>query len=280
MSPGSTAACATCGSTTPTRPRRRSNTSSPSSPTSNGAHPALQAVDGKPDYYLAPVDPSGLSVPVSGLAAEPFYASDYFDALYEYALELIRRGRAYVCDLSAEDTEKYRGAPDRPGQDSPFRNRSVAENLDLFQRMKAGEFPDGARSLRSKIDMASPNMWLRDPLLYRIRHIPHYHAGAKWCIYPLYDYAHCLSDYLEGVSHSLCSLEFVAHRALYDWVLENLGLPRPLPHQYEFAKLVPTYTLLRKSSPAGTTLACPPYPASAGAAFPPARSASSSSASA
>jgi glutaminyl-tRNA synthetase len=190
-----------------------------------GAHPALQAVDGKPDYYLAPVDPSGLRVPVSGLAAEPFYASDYFDALYEYALELIRRGRAYVCDLSAEDTEKYRGAPDRPGQDSPFRNRSVAENLDLFQRMKAGEFPDGARSLRSKIDMASPNMWLRDPLLYRIRHIPHYHAGAKWCIYPLYDYAHCLSDYLEGVSHSLCSLEFVAHRALYDWVLENLGLP-------------------------------------------------------
>ncbi len=211
-----------------------------------GAHPALQAVDGKPDYYLAPVDPSGLSVPVSGLAAEPFYASDYFDALYEYALELIRRGKAYVCDLNAEDTEKYRGAPDRSGQDSPFRNRSVAENLDLFQRMKAGEFPDGARSLRSKIDMASPNMWLRDPLLYRIRHIPHYHAGAKWCIYPLYDYAHCLSDYLEGVSHSLCSLEFVAHRALYDWVLENLGLPRPLPHQYEFAKLVPTYTLLSK----------------------------------
>jgi glutaminyl-tRNA synthetase len=204
-----------------------------------GAHPGKVTSNGQPDYYLAPVDPSGLS-------AEPFYASDYFDQLYEYALELIRRGQAYVCDLNAEDTEKYRGAPDKPGQDSPFRHRSVAENLDLFQRMKAGEFPDGARSLRSKIDMTSPNMWLRDPLLYRIRHIPHYHAGDKWCIYPLYDYAHCLSDYLEGVSHSLCSLEFVPHRALYDWVLENLGLPRPLPHQYEFAKLVPTYTLLSK----------------------------------
>ncbi|HEX7631640.1 MAG TPA: glutamine--tRNA ligase, partial [Lacunisphaera sp.] len=170
----------------------------------------------------------------------------YFDALYEYAIELIKRGKAYVCDLSPEDTEKYRGAPDKAGKDSPFRNRSVAENLDLFQRMKAGEFPDGARSLRSKIDMASPNMWLRDPLLYRIRHIPHYHAGDKWCIYPLYDYAHCLSDYLEGISHSLCSLEFVPHRALYDWVLESLSLPRPLPHQYELAKLVPTYTLLSK----------------------------------
>jgi glutaminyl-tRNA synthetase len=211
-----------------------------------GAHPAPQTVAGKPDYYLGSVEPSGFRSQVSGLSAEPFYASDYFDALYEYALELIRRGKAYVCDLNAEDTEKYRGAPDRPGQDSPFRQRSVAENLDLFQRMKAGEFPDGARSLRSKIDMASSNMWLRDPLLYRIRHIPHYHAGDKWCIYPLYDYAHCLSDYLEGVSHSLCSLEFVPHRALYDWVLENLGLPRPLPHQYEFAKLVPTYTLLSK----------------------------------
>ena len=204
-----------------------------------GAHPGKVTSNGQPDYYLAPVDPSGLS-------AEPFYASDYFDQLYEYALELIRRGQAYVCDLNAADTEKYRGAPDKPGQDSPFRHRSVAENLDLFQRMKAGEFPDGARSLRSKIDMTSPNMWLRDPLLYRIRHIAHYHAGDKWCIYPLYDYAHCLSDYLEGVSHSLCSLEFVPHRALYDWVLENLGLPRPLPHQYEFAKLVPTYTLLSK----------------------------------
>jgi glutaminyl-tRNA synthetase len=203
-----------------------------------GAHPSLTTFNGQPDYYLAPAAP--------GAASEPFFASDYFDQLYAYALELIRRGKAYVCDLSAEETEKFRGAPDRPGQDSPYRNRSVAENLDLFQRMKAGEFPDGARTLRSKIDMSSPNMWLRDPLLYRIRHVPHYHAGDKWCIYPLYDYAHCLSDYLEGVTHSLCSLEFVPHRPLYDWVLENLGLPRPLPHQYEFAKLLPSFTLLSK----------------------------------
>jgi glutaminyl-tRNA synthetase len=134
-----------------------------------------------------------------------------------------------VCDLSAEDTEAYRGAPDKPGRESPFRNRSVAENLDLFQRMRAGEFPDGARSLRSKIDMASPNLWLRDPLLYRIRHVAHHHAGDQWCIYPLYDYAHCLSDYLEGITHSVCTLEFVDHRPLYDWVLESLELPRPLP---------------------------------------------------
>jgi glutaminyl-tRNA synthetase len=203
-----------------------------------GAHPKPTTSNGKPDYYLAPVAP--------GAESEAFFASDYFDQLYEYAVELIKRGKAYVCDLSPEDTEKYRGAPDRPGQDSPFRNRSVAENLDLFQRMKAGEFPDGARSLRSKIDMASPNMWLRDPLLYRIRHVAHHHAGDKWCIYPLYDYAHCLSDYLEGVTHSICTLEFVDHRPLYDWVLENLDLPRALPHQYEFAKLHLGYTLVSK----------------------------------
>jgi glutaminyl-tRNA synthetase len=203
-----------------------------------GAHPAAVTSNGKPDYYLAPVPPAPDS--------EPFFASDYFDQLYEYALELIRRGKAYVCDLSPEDTEKYRGAPDRPGQESPFRNRSIAENLDLFQRMKAGEFPDGTRSLRSKIDMKSPNMWLRDPLLYRIRHVAHHHAGDKWCIYPLYDYAHCLSDYLEGVTHSICTLEFVDHRPLYDWVLESLGLPRALPHQYEFAKLHLGYTLVSK----------------------------------
>ncbi len=203
-----------------------------------GAHPAAVTSNGKPDHYLAPVPPSA--------DAEPFFASDYFDQLYDYALELIRRGKAYVCDLSPEDTDKHRGAPDRPGQDSPFRNRSVAENLDLFQRMKAGEFPDGARSLRSKIDMKSPNMWLRDPLLYRIRHVAHHHAGDKWCIYPLYDYAHCLSDYLEGVTHSICTLEFVDHRPLYDWVLESLDLPRALPHQYEFAKLHLGYTLVSK----------------------------------
>ncbi|GAB1488044.1 glutamine--tRNA ligase/YqeY domain fusion protein [Opitutaceae bacterium] len=203
-----------------------------------GAHPAAVTSNGRPDSYIAPGAP--------GADSEPFFASDYFDTLHAYAIELIKRGKAYVCDLTPKETEEYRGAPDKPGKDSPFRNRSVAENLDLFQRMTAGEFPDGARSLRSKIDMASPNMWLRDPLLYRIRHIPHYHAGEKWCVYPLYDYAHCLSDYLEGVSHSLCSLEFVPHRALYDWVLESLDLPRPLPRQYEFAKLAPTYTLLSK----------------------------------
>jgi len=199
---------------------------------------ALPAKVGDHDYYLGAVP--------AGAAGEPFYASDYFEALYQFALELIRRGQAYVCDLSPEDTEKYRGAPDTPGRDSPYRTRTVEENLDLFQRMKAGEFPDGARTLRARIDMASPNVWLRDPLLYRIRHVPHYHAGDAWCIYPLYDYAHCLSDYIEGVSHSLCSLEFVPHRALYDWILERLGLPRPLPHQYEFAKLLPSYTLLSK----------------------------------
>ena len=204
-----------------------------------GAHPARITSNGQPDYYLGPVTPAALTT-------EPFFASDYFDQLYEYALTLIRKGQAYVCDLTAEETEKYRGAPDQLGKESPFRHRSVAENLDLFQRMKAGEFPNGARSLRSKIDMTSPNMWLRDPLLYRIRHVTHHHAGDKWCIYPLYDYAHCLSDYLEGVTHSVCTLEFVDHRALYDWVLTSLDLPRTLPHQYEFAKLTPGYTLVSK----------------------------------
>ncbi len=206
-----------------------------------GATPTTQLVNGRSDYHLAAASPG------AGLAnAEPFYASDYFEQLYAYAVELIKRGKAYVCDLSARETDEYRGAPDRPGKDSPYRNRSVEENLDLFGRMKAGEFPDGARSLRSKIDMASPNMWLRDPLLYRIRHLAHHHTGDKWCIYPLYDYAHCLSDYLEGVTHSLCSIEFTDHRPLYDWVLENLDLPRPVPHQYEFSKLRPTYTLVSK----------------------------------
>jgi len=203
-----------------------------------GAHAVPQTINGKPDYYVAPAAPS--------VTSEPFFASDYFDQLYAYAVELIKHGKAYVCDLSPADTDSYRGAPDRPGKDSPFRNRSVAENLDLFARMKSGEFPDGARSLRSKIDMASPNMWLRDPLLYRIRHVAHHHTGAKWCLYPLYDYAHCLSDYLEGVTHSICTLEFVDHRPLYDWVLESLDLPRPLPHQYEFAKLHLGYTLVSK----------------------------------
>ncbi len=203
-----------------------------------GATPAQVPFNGQPDYYLAPVAP--------GANTEPFFASDYFDQLYEYATTLIKKGKAYVCDLSPEETEKYRGSPDQPGKDSPFRTRSVAENLNLFERMKAGEFPNAARSLRAKIDMASPNIWLRDPLLYRIRHTAHHHTGDKWCIYPLYDYAHCLSDYLEGITHSICTLEFVDHRPFYDWILENLGLPRALPHQYEFAKLNLGYTIVSK----------------------------------
>ena len=203
-----------------------------------GAAPTQGSVNGQPDFYLAPVPP--------GPDSEPFFASDYFDQLYTYAITLIKKGQAYVCDLSAEETEKYRGSPDQPGKDSPFRTRTVAENLDLFERMKAGEFPNGARSLRAKIDMSSPNIWLRDPLLYRIRHTAHHHTGIKWCIYPLYDYAHCLSDYLEGITHSICTLEFVDHRPFYDWILENISLPRALPHQYEFAKLNLGYTIVSK----------------------------------
>jgi len=206
-----------------------------------GAKPAASHVAGQTDYLLTAAAPG---TPAAQL--EPFFASHYFDQLYAYAVRLIELGKAYVCDLSPQETDAYRGAPDRPGRNSPFRDRSVAENLDLFTRMKAGEFPDGARSLRAKIDMSAPNMWLRDPLLYRIRHTAHHQTGDAWCIYPLYDYAHCLSDYLEGVTHSLCSLEFTDHRPLYDWVLESLSLPRPLPHQYEFSKLRPTYTLVSK----------------------------------
>ncbi|MFZ9683320.1 MAG: glutamate--tRNA ligase family protein, partial [Cephaloticoccus sp.] len=157
-----------------------------------GAAPAAQTVNGRPDRLMA-------SRSADAPDAEPYAASDYFEALYDYAVELIKRGKAYVCDLSPEETEQYRGTPTTVGRDSPWRNRSVEENLDLFTRRRAGEFADGARSLRAKIDMASPNIWLRDPLLYRIRHIAHHHTGDQWCIYPLYDYAHCLSDYLEGV---------------------------------------------------------------------------------
>ncbi len=207
-----------------------------------GKTPEGKPANGKPDFFLPAV--VGKTHHDAGL--EPFYASDYFDQIYEYAVQLIKKGKAYVDDLSAEDTDKYRGAPDRPGKDSPWRNRSVEENLDLFTRMKNGEFPDGARTLRSKIDMASPNIWLRDPLLYRIRHTAHHHTGAKWCIYPMYDFAHCLSDYIEGITHSICTLEFEVHRPLYDWILESLELPRPLPHQYEFAKLIPTYMIVSK----------------------------------
>jgi len=209
-----------------------------------GATAREQTIDGKADFHLAAVLPTPGARPPAGL--EPFYASDYFDQLYAYAVALVRKGQAYVCDLSPEEMERYRGAPDEPGKDSPFRNRTVAESLDLFARMKAGEFPDGARTLRARIDMASPNIWLRDPVLYRIRHAEHHHTGNRWSIYPLYDFAHCLSDYLEGITHSICTLEFEVHRPLYDWILENLDLPRPLPRQYEFAKLIPSYTIVSK----------------------------------
>ncbi|MEO6033940.1 MAG: glutamine--tRNA ligase/YqeY domain fusion protein [Verrucomicrobiota bacterium] len=177
---------------------------------------------------------------------EPFYASDYFEQIYNYAIELIKGGKAYVCDLSPADTDAYRGAPDRPGKESPWRNRTIEESLDLFQRMRAGEFPDGERTLRAKIDMASPNVWLRDPLLYRIRHTAHHHTGDKWCIYPMYDFAHCLSDSIEGVTHSICTLEFEVHRPLYDWILEHLNVPKPQPRQYEFARLNLGYTVMSK----------------------------------
>ena len=207
-----------------------------------GATPEASASNGKSDFFLPPIVPS----PAQAASLEPFYASDYFDQLYEYALKLTEKGVAYVDDLSAEDTDKYRGAPDRPGKESPWRNRPVAENLDLFKRMKNGEFPDGARTLRAKIDMTSPNIWMRDPVLYRIRHAEHHHTGNKWCIYPMYDFAHCLSDYIEGITHSICTLEFEVHRPLYDWILEKLELPRPLPHQYEFARLSLGYTVMSK----------------------------------
>ncbi len=206
-----------------------------------GAHPEKQTVNGREDFFIAPALSSQPST-----TSEPFFASDYFEAIYAYAVELIKRGKAYVDDLTPEETDAYRGAPDKPGRESPWRNRSIAENLELFTRMRAGDFPNGAKSLRAKIDMAAPNVWLRDPLLYRIRHVAHHHAGDKWCIYPLYDFAHCLSDYIEGVTHSICTLEFEVHRPLYDWILENLDLPRPLPRQYEFAKLNLSYMVFSK----------------------------------
>jgi glutaminyl-tRNA synthetase len=175
-------------------------------------------------------------------AKAPFYASDYFSQIYEFAVALINKGKAFVCDLTPEQTDEYR----RNGKASPFRDRSVAENLDLFTRMKAGEFPDGGRVLRAKIIVDSPNIWLRDPLLYRIKRADHHQTGSQWCIYPMYDFAHCLSDYIEGITHSICTLEFEVHRPLYDWILENLDLPRALPHQYEFARLSLGYTIMSK----------------------------------
>ncbi len=174
-----------------------------------------------------------------------FYGSDYFDKCYEYAEKLILEGKAYVCDLSADEMREYRGTLTEPGKDSPYRNRSVEENLELFRRMKAGEFPDGAKTLRAKINMASPNMNLRDPAIYRIVHTDHHRQGSKWCIYPLYDFAHPIQDALEGITHSLCSIEFENHRPLYDWVTENIGFEKK-PHQYEFARLNVTHTVMSK----------------------------------
>ena len=183
------------------------------------------------------------------LGAEPtggiFYGSDYFDKCYEFAVKLIRDGKAYVDDLNAEQMREYRGTLTEPGKESPCRNRSVEENLDLFERMKNGEFPDGSHTLRAKIDMASPNMNLRDPAIYRIVHAHHHRQGDKWCIYPLYDFAHPIQDALEGITHSLCSIEFENHRPLYDWVVDNIGFEHK-PHQYEFARLNVTHTVMSK----------------------------------
>jgi glutaminyl-tRNA synthetase len=175
-----------------------------------------------------------------------FYASDYFEKLYDYAVQLIKAGKAFVCDLSPEEMIEYRGAPSVPGKESPYRSRPVEENLDLFARMRAGEFPDGAKTLRAKIDMASSNIHMRDPALYRIRKVEHHRTGNKWCIYPMYDYAHCLSDAIERITHSICTLEFEVHRPLYDWILEQLPVPQPRPHQYEFARLNLGFTVMSK----------------------------------
>ncbi len=173
-----------------------------------------------------------------------FYGSDYFEQMYEYAVQLIKKGKAYVCDLTADQIREHRGTLTHPGEDSPYRNRSVEENLDLFERMRAGEFPDGTRTLRAKIDMASPNLNMRDPVMYRILHAAHHRTGDKWCIYPTYDWAHGLEDSIEGVTHSLCSLEFENHRPLYDWFLDELGIYHP--QQIEFGRMNVSYTITSK----------------------------------
>lgn len=176
--------------------------------------------------------------------ANEFYASDYFEQLYDYACELIKKGLAYVDDSTAEEIAAMKGTPTEPGKNSPYRDRSVEENLDLFARMRAGEFKDGDKTLRAKIDMASPNMHFRDPLMYRIRHVPHHRTGNKWCIYPMYDYAHGQSDSIENITHSICTLEFEVHRPVYDWFIEKLNI---FPsHQYEMARLNLTYTVMSK----------------------------------
>lgn len=174
-----------------------------------------------------------------------YFASDYFEQMYQYAIELIKKGKAYVCDLNPDEIRQYRGTLTEPGKESPYRNRSVEENLDLFQRMRNGEFSDGSRTLRAKIDMASPNLNLRDPVMYRIiKKVPHHRTGYKWCIYPTYDWAHGIEDSIEGITHSLCSLEYENHRPLYDWFLDQLGIYHP--RQIEFARLNLTYTVLSK----------------------------------
>ncbi len=173
-----------------------------------------------------------------------FFASDYFEQMYEYAVQLVKQGRAFVCDLSADEITQYRGTLTEPGKESPYRNRSVEENLDLFERMRKGEFPNGARVLRAKIDMASPNLNLRDPIMYRIVHAEHHRTGNQWCIYPTYDWAHGLEDSIEGITHSICTLEFEDHRPLYDWYLDQLGVYHP--RQIEFARLNLNYTVMSK----------------------------------
>ena len=174
-----------------------------------------------------------------------FYASDYFEQFYQYAVQLIRMGKAYVCDLSPEQMRAYRGTLTEPGKESPYRNRTVEENLELFSRMRAGEFPDGSRVLRAKIDMASGNVNMRDPVIYRILKAEHHRTGSRWCIYPMYDFAHCLSDAIEGITHSICTLEFEDHRPLYDWFLDQLETPCH-PQQIEFARLNLSYTIMSK----------------------------------
>ncbi len=174
-----------------------------------------------------------------------YYASNYFEKLYDFAIQLIQKGKAYVCSLGPDEIRAYRGTLTEPGKNSPFRDRTIEENLDLFQRMRAGEFPEGAHVLRAKIDMASPNLTLRDPALYRIRHMHHHRTGDKWCIYPMYDFAHCLSDSIEGITHSICTLEFENNRPLYDWILDQLEVPCH-PQQIEFARLNLTHTVLSK----------------------------------
>ena len=180
------------------------------------------------------------------LVPNTLFTSDNFQRLYEFGVELIQRGKAFVCDLNGEQIAEHRGTPTLPGKQSPHRERSVEENLDLFDRMRKGEFPDGARTLRAKIDMASPNIHMRDPALYRIRHAHHHRTGSDWCIYPMYDFAHCLTDAMEGITHSICTLEFEVHRPLYDWIVENVTLPFHQPHQYEFARLSLGYTVMSK----------------------------------